>query len=254
MKLYSCDIFNTLKPQTDGVITMNSSLRNTAALFLVLLITSCSSLRREIKSRELLGKCQYELKEVHVKTLDFAPIISFNNSSKKINTEKVTIADLLLLLDQVRKGGFSLKFDKLQMDAIVEIKNPNDKEVILDSMSFDCFLDENFLMKIGHNQHSVVPPLSSGLTKMQFDVPLKMSLNDILNAQEVTVKGKAWLKMNITKKRSVTLPVPVKITKAIPREEIQTKINQEKERLIKSLIEKAKKDPKVDDLKKLLGF
>lgn len=227
-------------------------------LTLIILGTSCSSLREAAKSRELLGKCTYELKEVHVKTLEFAPILKFDNSSKKINSESVSTQDLIKLLDQIVKGQFSLNLDKLQMDALVEIKNPNAKEVILDSMMYDCFLDETYLMKIGHYQHKVVPASSSALTNMQFDVPLNIPLQKVINAQEVVVKGKVWLRVKYSKNREITLPIPVKVKHPIPREEIQAKIDKEKERLIKELAKKAENDPNVGKvkkgIKKLLGF
>lgn len=223
----------------------------------ILLLDGCSSLRESIKSRELLGKCEYELKEVRVRTLDFAPVITFDNSTKKINVEQPTAAELLLLADRIRKGDFNLSIKKLSMDAIVEVDNPNEQEVILDSMFYDCFLDETYLMKIGHYEHSVIPPRSVSDTRMTFDVPLNTPLKNIINAQDVVVKGKVWLRLKLTKKTEVTLPVPVKVKRAIPREQINARIEKEKERIINDLIKKLEKEAggnKVKDgIKKLFG-
>lgn len=224
----------------------------------ILLLNNCSSLKEAVRARELLASCEYNLKEVNVKTIDFAPFITFDNSGKNINIETPSTEDILLLADNISKGDFNVTFDELKMDVIIEIDNPNQHNVILDSMVFDCFLDETFLMQIGHFEHSIIPAASAKETPMTFTVPTSVSLNNVINAEEIIVKGKVWLKIKLSEKVKVTLPVPVTLKKAIPREQINAYIYKEKERITEELIKKLKDQPEVDkikkDIKKLLRF
>jgi LEA14-like dessication related protein len=227
-------------------------------VLLAFLVNSCSSLRESIKARELLGKCKYELKEVRLRTFEAAPIIYFSNSDKKINVNQPSLKDLLQMADQIRKGQFKFELKELSFDALVEIQNPNAKSVELDSMFYDFFLDDAYLMKIGHFQHSLIPAESNKTTTMTAQVPLSLPVNALLTAKEATVSGKVWLKLNMSKNKQITVPVPVKLTREIPRDKINAAIEKEKQKLIKQLVQKMGKNSKVDkvknDVKKLLGF
>ena len=224
------------------------------SFILVLFLSACASLNKAVKARELLGKCEYELKEVKLKTIDFAPIITFNTSSKKVNLEAPNTADLILLADKIQEGEFDLNFSKLTFDAYVEIQNPNEQEVIADSMFFDCFFDETYLMQIGHFEHTTVPAKSAGITVMTLSVPTNLQFNSIMGSEYAKVDGKIWLRLTLLDGLNVRLPVPVKLKRPIPYDEINAAIEKQKQKIIKELMEKAKKEEPVKQIKKLLNF
>lgn len=223
-----------------------------------MLFSGCKAMRESVKAREMLGKCTYQLKSVDLSVLDFAPTVSLNNGSKKINIERPSTVDVVAVLNKIRKKEFKLEVKELTFNAIVEISNPNSSEAIMDSISFDTYLDDMYAMKVVHKEHSVIPARGTDDTKITLEIPLSISLDKVLKAEEILFKGKVWLKMNITKNRTVTLPVPIRIKKEIPREEIKSEIAKQEEIVIEKLIEAAKAKKVDKDLKKatksLFGF
>lgn len=233
---------------------MSIWMRRVGILMLVVLMANCSSLKQSLQARKLLGNCKYELKEIRLKSFDFSPVISFNNGDRKINIEEVKITELLLLLDQIRKGEFSFSLKELKFDALVEIENPNGQKVILDSLGLELFLDDSFLLNLAHDKNLIIPSKSKAISTIACNLPLNFSLNKLLEAKEFTLDGNAFMKVDFTKSLSKEVALPIKLTREIPRGQINEAIAQQKEQILKTLLEKTKRNPQMKKLKDALNI
>lgn len=236
---------------------MKKVITRVSILLLMVLMANCASLNESLQARKLLGNCKYEIKEVRLKTFDFSPIISFDKSAQEINIEKVKIPEILLLLNQIRKGEFSFSLKELKFDALVEVENPNGQEVIMDSVEVKLFLDDSFLLNLNHDANLNIPAKSKALSTIACNLPLNFSLNTLLSAKEFTLDGNAFMKVNFTKRFSKEIEVPLKITREIPRDQINAALAKQKEKIVQTLLDKVKRNPemqKVKDALKIKGF
>ncbi len=204
------------------------------------LLTSGCALSKSIRARTLLQNCSFGLKRIDLSIMDFAPFIRFDGKNEKVSIENPPIRELIELIPQITKGEFSLDFSKLTLLPQLAIDNPNDQEVILDSMFFDVFLDDSFLMNAAHNKRVTIPAKKSGDVTITLNIPTEIPFNKLIEGQQVRLKGKAFLKLNITPSKSVTLPIPVDISQNIPRDKIYEKLEEEKNHAIKKLLESIK--------------
>lgn len=227
-------------------------------LVLPVLFSGCKAMRESVKARAMLGKCTYQLKSVDLSVLDFAPTVTFDNGSKKINIERPSTVEVIAVLNEIRKKEFKLEVKELSFNAIVEISNPNSSEAIMDSIFVETYLDDMYAMRVLHKEHSIIPAKGKDDTKLTLEIPLSISLDKVLSAEEVKLNGKVWLKMKVTKNRTITLPVPIKLKTKIPREEIKAEIAKQEEIVVTKLVEVAKAKKVDKDLKKatksMFGF
>lgn len=236
---------------------MKKLIRRTSILMIMVLMANCSSLNQSIRARKLLGNCKYELKEIRLKTFDFSPIISFDNSDKTVNIEEIKLPEILLLLDQIQKGQFSFSLRELKFDALVEVTNPNGQEVILDSMEVKLLLDNSFLLNLNHDKILNIPANSEAISTVGCSLPLNFPLNKLLSAKEFTLDGSAFMKVNFSKNLSKEIELPIKVTRDIPRDQVNKAIEEQKEKILQSLLDKTKRNPlgqKLKDLLKIKGF
>lgn len=236
---------------------MLSLIQRTSIFLVFILMANCASLNESLRARKLLGNCKYELKEIRLKNFDFSPIISFRDGQTKINIEEVKVPQILLLLEDIRKGDFSFSLKELKFDALAEIDNPNSEEVILDSLGLKLFLDNSHLLNLAHQKNLRIAEKSKAISTIACKLPLDFPLDKLLNAKEFSLDGEAFMKVDFSKKISKEIKLPIKVTREIPREEINAAIAKEKERILKVLIDKTKRNPKVQKLKdalKIKGF
>lgn len=229
-------------------------IRRGSIFMMMVFMVNCSSLKDSIQARKLLGNCEYELKEIRLKAFDFSPIISFNDGEKTVNIEEVKLPEILVLLNQIRKGEFSFSLKELKFDALVEVNNPNGQEVILDSMELKLLLDESFLLNLNHNKNVTVPANSKAISTIGCNLPLNFSLNKLLAAKEITLDGSAFMKVNFSKRLSKEIKLPIKVTREIPREQIKAAIAEGKEKIIQTFLDKTKVNPQVKRVKDLLNI
>ena len=224
---------------------------------LMVLMANCASFNESLQARKLLANCKYEIKEIRLKAFDFSPIISFDKSGKKINIEEVKITEILLLLDQIRNGEFSFSLKELQFDVLVEVENPNAKEVIMDSVELKLLLDESFLLDLNHGKNLNIPAQSKAVSTIACNLPLNFPLNKLMNAKEFTLDGNAFMKVNFTKRYSKEIEVPLKITRDIPSDQINAALEEQKGKILQALLDKTKRNPqmqKVKDALNIIGF
>lgn len=211
-------------------------LRNCFFLLMVIIATSCASMKESVKARKMLEKCGYALTEVQLDLIDFKPTIAFDNSAKKINVDNPG-KEVLALAKEIKNRNFSIDLSKVYFNAIIEITNPNDVEVALDSLKLKTYLDDAFLVDVRHLEHTVIPPNSSAFTTLNVALPTAFPVKSLLVAEDMVLKGKVWLNLNLTKNTNITLPIPVSFRKEIPREEINQAIEDEKDERISELME-----------------
>lgn len=216
--------------------------------------SGCTALQESIDARTLLGKCEYSVEEVQLKLLDFTPMISFDNSSKKFNVKQPSI-DMLAMAEQIKNKEFQVNFSEFDLVAKLKINNPNPYRVEVDSLYVDTYLDESFLVKVKHPEHTTVPASQSMVTDINFTVPTDFPFHKVLDTEQFVFKGKVWLRMEIIEGMKVTLPVPFTVRQDVPKEQIQQAIDTEKEKLLEELLswleKKAPEDKVKDALKGL---
>ena len=214
----------------------------------LLLLGSCAAMKESAKARAMLEKCTYSLSEVNLTMLDLAPTISFDNSKGKFNVEKPS-KDIIKYRSEIKDNLYNVDLSQLTFNAMLQIENPNTKEVMLDSFYLDTYLDETFLVKIVHPDHTVIAANSTYSTPVDAQVPTAFPVKKLLTAENAVFKGKVWLRINLTKNTEVTLPIPVRLTREIPREEINAAIDAEKKEMTDKLIDYIK-SKSIKDVKK----
>lgn len=206
--------------------------------FFSLFYFSACAISDSVRARELLTKCEYKITNLELKTLDFAPRIALNNG-KKLSVKKPALKKLLPVVNQIRKGNFDLELQNLDFIATLEIKNPTDHQVELDSLFLNGFLDEKKMAKVQRNEHTVVPAKEKRSTQFTVSLPTKFPFNKIWKAKEISLEGKLWLDLMLTKETRISVPIPVSLSKEIPREEIkklmQAKKSEYAHQLLKNL-------------------
>ena len=201
----------------------------------ILLLTGCATISDQVKSRELLAKCKYDLKKVEVENLDFDQIIRLASSAKEINFKKPS-KDLIPLLKEIKDLKFDLNFSTLDFVSTMSVTNPNPHEVILDSLFFDAYLDETYVVQAIHDGTLNIPANSEGEMRLLFSMPTDFKLKKILDAENMVLKGKVWLKLELIKGLPITVPFPFNVKQKVPREQIQKAIDAQKEKVKKRII------------------
>lgn len=216
---------------------------------LVLIAQSCASLDDQIKSRELLAKCQYELKRVEVENLDFDKMIDMANSAKQIDFKNPDKEVVLPLLKDIKDLKFDLNFATLDFETTIAVKNPNAHPVILDSLVFDAYMDQTKVTNVIHDGILNVPANSEGELNLIFALPTTYKLKNVVEAETLNLQGKVWLKIELIKGLPVTIPFPFNVKQNIPREQIQAMIDAQKKKVVEKVVKEVAGD-KVNDLLK----
>lgn len=218
---------------------MRKKTASLAALLLILFTTGCA-LSDSIRARTLLQNCSFALERVDLSILNIAPFIRFDGKSEKISVENPPVKELLGMIPQIKRGEFSLDFSKLTFSPRIAVDNPNNQEVTLDSMSYEVFIDETFLMNADHQKRVTIPANKTDFVTVTLTLPTDIPLAELIEAQKIRLKGTAFLKLNITPKKSVTLNIPIDMTRDIPREQLYAKLEEEKNRVVKELLKNVK--------------
>lgn len=218
-------------------------------LLAMLLLSGCASISDQVKSRELLAKCSYDLKRVDVENIDFDNIIQVANSAKEINFKKPG-KDAIPVLKDIKDLKFDVNFSTLDFAATMGVNNPNPHEVILDSLYFDAYLDGTYVIQVIHDGPLRVGPNSSGDMRLIFSMPTEYKLKKVLEAENVVLKGKIWLKIEIIKGLPFTIPFPFNVKQKLPEDQLKNAIDEQKQIVKKKII----KELGGDSLKKKLGF
>jgi LEA14-like dessication related protein len=200
-----------------------------------LCLHSCASLDDQIKSRELLGKCQYELKRVEVENLDFDKMIEVANSAKQIDFKNPD-KEVVPLLNDIKNLNFDVNFSTLDFATTIGVKNPNAHPVILDSLVFDAFMDDIKVTNVIHDGVLNIPANSEGELRLVFAMPTSYKLKNLLAAENVNLQGKVWLKIELIKGLPITIPFPFNVKQKIPREQIQAMVDDQKKKVVEKIV------------------
>jgi len=228
---------------------MNFNFRQTFWIFSILIFSGCASISDQVKSRELLGKCTYDLKRVDVENIDFDEIVRLANSAKEINFKKPG-KEVVPLLKDIKDLKFDVDFSNLDFVATMGVTNPNPHQVILDSLYFDAYLDDTNIVRVIHDGILNVGPNSEGEMRLIFSMPTSYKLKKVLAAENVVLKGKIWLKIEFIKGLPFTIPFPFSVKQKVPREQIQKAIDAQKEKVKKRILKEIGGDKAKDLLKK----
>lgn len=218
---------------------MKKQLLSLVTLTLLLWGTGCA-LSDSVRARTLLQNCSFALERVDLSILNIAPFIRFDGKTEKVSVQNPPIKELLGMIPQIKRGEFSLDFSKLTFSPRIAVDNPNDQEVILDSMVYEVFIDDTFLMDAEHQKRVTVPAKKTDYVTVTLTVPTDFPLAELIEAKKIRLKGTAFLKLNITPKKSVTLDIPIDMTRDIPRDQLYAKLEQEKSKVVKELLKNVK--------------
>jgi LEA14-like dessication related protein len=205
------------------------------AFSLFALLQSCASLDDQIKSRELLAKCQYELKQVDVENLDFDQMINVANAAKQIDFKNPG-KDVIPLLRDIKDLKFDVNFSTLDFATTIGVKNPNAHPVILDSLVFDAYMDDIKVTNVIHDGVLNIPANSESELRLIFAMPTSYKLKNLIEAENVNLQGKVWLKIELIKGLPITIPFPFNVKQKIPREQIQAMIDDQKKKVVEKVV------------------
>ena len=206
-------------------------------LFLTpIVFLSCASLKDQSKSRELLAKCEYSLEEISIKKIEFDDLVRIVGLAEQVNFKNPG-KELLPLINEIRKMNFDLNFNTLDLNATINITNPNTHKVIMDSVVMDVYLDETKITSLVHNGSDVhIPPNESGSFDVLVQIPTSFKLQKVLKAEYTNLKGKIWLKVELIKGLPLTIPFRFNVSREIPHEKIQEKIHEQKQIIITKIL------------------
>ncbi|NNE55373.1 MAG: hypothetical protein HKN32_05095, partial [Flavobacteriales bacterium] len=201
----------------------------------LVVFSGCSSLKDQAKSRELLAKCEYTLEDVAVENISFTQVIELIETAKEVDW-KDPDPEILPLLNEIRKLNFELDFQELDFQAAIGIYNPNDHEVVVDSLYFDAFLDESKIARVHHNTSMLISPNSNSVIETTMTVAKGIKLKKVRKAEEIQLRGKVWLKIELLKDYPVTLPMKFDVSRPVPREEINALIDEQKRIVVAKIV------------------
>jgi len=214
-----------------------------------LLLSSCASLDDQVKSRELLAKCQYELKRVEVENLDFDKMIDVANAAKQVDFRNPG-KEALPLLKDIKDLNFDVNFSTLDFALTIGVKNPNPLQVILDSLVFDTYMDDIKVTNVIHDGPMNVAAQSEGELRLIFAMPTSYKLKNLTAAENVNLRGRIWLKIELIKGLPFTIPFNFDVKQKIPREQIQQMIDDQKKKVVEKIVKELAGDKATDLLKK----
>ncbi len=103
-------------------------------------------------------------------------------------------------------------------------------------MVFEVYLDDAYLLTASHERRVIVPAKQKDFFTVSISVPTDFPLAELIEAEKIRVKGTAFIKLDITPNNSVTLNVPVDLSRDIPRDQINAKLEEEKEKIVAQLL------------------
>lgn len=202
---------------------------------LLVVFSACASLSDQAKSRELLAKCEYELKDVKVENIDFNRIIRMANSAKEINYQNPG-KDVLPLLKDIKDLKFDVDFTTLDLEALIAVNNPNMHPVILDSLVMDVFVDETLVTNVIHDGHTEIAPNSIGEMNFIFALPTDYKLKRLQEAEFINLRGRIWLKIELIKGLPFTIPFNVDVKQRVPREQLNELVKKQKQKMAEKIV------------------
>jgi LEA14-like dessication related protein len=213
-------------------------------------LTGCASLDDQVKSRELLAKCQYELKRVDVENLDFDKMIEVANAAKQVDFKNPDKKEVLPLLKDIKDLNFDVNFSTLDFALTIGVKNPNNHQVIMDSLVFDTYMDNIKVTNVIHDGPMNIAAQSSGEMMLIFAMPTSYKLKDLMASENVNLRGRIWLKIELIKGLPFTIPFNFDVKQKIPREQIQQMIDEQKKKVVEKVVKELAGDKANEIIKK----
>ena len=134
-------------------------------------------------------------------------------------------------------------------EANLNVKNPNAHPVIMDSIQFDAFLDDQYIMKGANGNRLNIAANSSGVAPIILNIPTDVNLKKVIEAEKIRMKGKVWLKIELIKGLPITLPFNFDVKQNVPRDDLQALIDKQKKKMMERMV----KELAGDKVKKLLN-
>ncbi len=222
----------------------------TISLLLTIFLVGCASLNDQMKSRELLAKCQYELKKVELENFNFDKMIEVTNAAKQIDFNNPSINDVKPLLKDIKDLNFNLNFSTLDFALTIGVKNPNPIPIQVDSLVFDAFMDQTKVTNVIHDGPMNIGAQSESELRLIFAMPTSYKLKNLTEAENINLKGRIWLKIELIKGLPFTLPFNFDVKQEIPREQIQQQIDAQKKKVVEKIVKVLAGDKVGDLLKK----
>ena len=217
-------------------------------LIVILSISGCASLKDQVKSRELLAKCEYRLSDISVEKINFDQMVKLVNSAKEVDFKNPG-KEVLPLLQEIKDLNFDINFTTLDFEANLNVKNPNAHPVVMDSVQFDAFLDDQFIMKAANGSRLDILAKSEGAMPIMLNVPTDVNLKKVVKSENIRMKGRVWLRIELIKGLPITLPFNFDVKQKVPREELQKVIDAQKKKMMERMV-KELAGGKVKDLLK----
>lgn len=208
------------------------------SLFLISILLIGCSLWGSINARKLLANCRYELKSIDVEIAKFRGAFFLNGGKTKVK-----LSDGVSILkdhwSDLKAGRFNLDFSKVKLNAHLQIENPNDQYVVVDSLVLDAFMQEgDAFTRITHEQSIEIPAGESAQTHFTFKIPLEMNLLELMDQEKIRFQGTVWSKLKLVDGFSTTIPLPIDFEQKVPRQQLQKQIDAQKTKMLDQVYQK----------------
>ena len=165
-------------------------------LLLSLLLVSNCSICSSIKARKLLSNCSFNIKSVEIKDV-------MQNSN-----------DVYGLINQFVLGN-TQNAPKMDFNVVVEVENPNDEKVLIDSLMLNLIVHDDSLSQIFVNEYIQIEPNTKKDVPITVSVPINLNILKASTAKEFTLAGTVWMKFEFFSGFSPVFAVPVEMTETL---------------------------------------
>jgi len=206
----------------------------------IIFFAGCGLINKNINARKNIKHCKFEFEKFQSVKLDFKPEILIDSKIINISSEKNAIADIIKYLPYIRLKKFKVLIDTITLYTEIKIFNPNKDEVVLDIITADIYIDDVYVSTVEHKDFIRIEADKSVNTLLKITIPGEMKNVSLSSAKKITLKAQISARILIGKS-SIAFPFPIKTEFDYPREKIIKIIDENMDKVLKSIIEKAEK-------------
>lgn len=200
--------------------------------------TNCGLINKNINARKNIKHCKFEFVRFNSINIEYQPKIEINFKKIDIDDDKCVMEEIIKNLSDIRLKKFKNFLSSLEFKVEIKIINPNNNEVVLDELSADIYIDENYVTRVEHKEFIRIG--AEGLQNTTLGIILKNEMEKISlsSAKRIIIKSEVKARILIGE-HNIKFPIPIKIECDYPREKIIEMIENNKEKLAKKLIGRA---------------
>jgi len=197
-----------------------------------LLLNACA-LGGQLRARQLLSKCTYKIVAVDVGYAGFSS--RFRVEGKEFDSKTLSYSSLKSIgkgIESLLKGQFAPDFSKLELNLKLEVNNPNNQYVQIDSLLGKASFIEGYTMDFKHDKRLRIEESSIDTIQLEVDVPLQKKALKLLDTKTIGLDGTLFFQVEVLPDQFYQLPLEIDEEVPFPKAQIEAAIEKQKEKLI----------------------